>query len=596
MSSKPRSGHKDRRAVDHRLKRMRAEGLKKPIGPNSSNLPATANREVAIDCGWGRLLFAQTFENQIDLVDALRSEKNKTRDIAFYIRDPHVALATAPQEIFLDPSHTYRLDLATYRTGKPKRQSFFVRRLCSESDAHAVNRIYSSHDMVTVNPEFFWRLRDSRTLTFLVAEDEASGEIIGAVTGVDHERAFQDPEKGSSLWCLSVDPKATHPGIGEGLVRRLAETFHARGCSYMDLSVLHDNELAIQLYEKLGFKRVPFFTLKRKNPINEKLFVGNAPDEALNPYARIITNEARRRGIDVEVLDAEGGFFKLRYGGRSLTCRESLSELTSAVAMSRCDDKSVTRRLMQSAGVPVPEQVSGDDLKSAKSLLKSKKSVVVKPTRGEQGRGVVVGVTSLDALKAAIKAAREICPDVLVEECVTGGDLRVLVIEGKVVAAALRKPPVITGDGQRSILELIESLSRRRQASTGGESSIPLDEETERCVQTSDHAMSDILPKGEKLTVRKTANLHTGGALYDVTDKLHPTIAESAIKAVDAIEIPVCGIDFIVKDPGAPDHVFIEANERPGLANHEPQPTAERFVDLLFPLSSQRSRSKENKT
>jgi D-alanine-D-alanine ligase-like ATP-grasp enzyme len=52
-----------------------------------------------------------------------------------------------------------------------------------------------------------------------------------------------------------------------------------------------------------------------------------------------------------------------------------------------------------------------------------------------------------------------------------------------------------------------------------------------------------------------------------------------------AIGIPVVGVDFIVKHPSGPDYMFIEANERPGLANHEPQPTAQRFMDLLFPLS-----------
>jgi ribosomal protein S18 acetylase RimI-like enzyme len=79
-------------------------------------------------------------------------------------------------------------------------------------------------------------------------------------------------------------------------VRRLAEHFKARGAAFMDLSVLHDNEQAIALYEKLGFRRVPVFAVKRKNPINEKLF-RPAPDEGLNPYARIIVDEARRRGI-----------------------------------------------------------------------------------------------------------------------------------------------------------------------------------------------------------------------------------------------------------------------------------------------------------
>ena len=95
--------------------------------------------------------------------------------------------------------------------------------------------------------------------------------------------------------------------------------------------------------------------------------------------------------------------------------------------------------------------------------------------------------------------------------------------------------------------------------------------------------MDDILPYGDYLTVRKTANLHTGGTIHDVTLKLHPALRKAAIAAAAAIDIPVTGLDFIVPDPTGADYVIIEANERPGLANHEPQPTAERFIDLLFP-------------
>jgi ribosomal protein S18 acetylase RimI-like enzyme len=138
----------------------------------------------------------------------MRSEGPDRRDIAFYIRDPHVLLATAPQELFLDPSHTYRLDLSTYRGRKRRKpRGFFVRRLSSEDDADAVNRIYSARHMVPVPPQFFWSRRDSRAITYFVAEDEVTGDIIGTVTGIDHQSAFNDPEKGSSLWCLAVDPR-----------------------------------------------------------------------------------------------------------------------------------------------------------------------------------------------------------------------------------------------------------------------------------------------------------------------------------------------------------------------------------------------------
>ncbi|MCC5997366.1 MAG: N-acetylglutaminylglutamine synthetase [Oceanicaulis sp.] len=579
-----------RRALSHRLKRLREHGLKQPIsgqdGPQSDT-------EAVLDVGWGRLIFAQTFDSAERLVSALRGEQRGKRDIGVYIRDPHVVMAAAPQEVFLDPSHTYRLDLATYRASRRQPKGFFVRRLCSESDAKAVNAIYAGRGMVPVAPDFFWRQRDSRTLTFLVAEDSESGDILGAVTGVDHARAFGDPERGSSLWCLAVDARAAHPGIGEALVRRLSELFQARGCAFMDLSVLHDNESAIALYEKLGFTRVPYFTLKRKNTINEKLFIAPAPEEGLNPYARIITDEARRRGIGVEVLDGEGGFFRLTHGGRSVVCRESLSELTHAVAMSRCDDKAVTRRLMLKSAVPVPEQAvlapDEGDSGAMEAFLAEHGSVVVKPARGEQGRGVSVGVETSEELTAAIRSARAQGDGrVLVEQCVAGDDLRVVVINDEVVAAALRKPPEIRGDGAKTVRQLVEALSRRRSAATGGESVVPMDEETGRTIARAGYGWDDVPEAGEIIRVRRAANLHTGGALHDVTDILHPAIAQSAIAAARAIEIPVVGVDFIVTAPDQPEHVFIEANERPGLANHEPQPTAERFIDLLFPLSAPR--------
>ncbi len=543
-------------------------------------------KNVAIDCGWGRLLFGQTFEETQALADCIRAEGPGRRDIAFYIRDPHVVLSAAPLELFLDPSHTFRLDLKTYRAAAERPRGFNVRRLSSANDADEVNRIYAARNMVPVAPEFFWSKRHGRAITYLVAEVEATGAIIGTVTGVDHAAAFGDHEHGSSLWCLAVDPQATLPGIGEALVRQLAEYFQARDCAFMDLSVIHDNEQAIALYEKLGFFRVPMFTIKHKNVINEALFTEPHFDDGdLNPYARIIINEARRRGIGVEIIDAEGAFFRLTYGGRSYVCRESLTELTTAIAMSICDDKRVTRRIVKAANVRVPNQIYAADDERMAAFLKTHKSVVVKPARGEQGKGVSVNLTTMDDIKRAITAARTMCNDVIIEEFVQGVDLRLVVIDYRVVAGAVRKPAQVLGTGRATIRELIESQSRRRAAATGGESTILLDAETERCVAEAGYSLDDVLPVDTQLFVRKTANLHTGGTIHDVTGILHPTLIEAAVQAARAIDIPVTGIDFIVKSPTTPEYWFIEANERPGLANHEPQPTAERFIDLLFPQS-----------
>ena len=158
-----------------------------------------------------------------------------------------------------------------------------------------------------------------------------------------------------------------------------------------------------------------------------------------------------------------------------------------------------------------------------------------------------------------------------------------MVIDHQVVAAAVRRPPVVVGDGRSTVRELVERQSRRRAAATGGESRIPLDAETARCVAAQGFTLDAVLPAEQRLQVRNTANLHTGGTIHDVTTLLHPALREAAEKAARALDIPVTGLDFLVPAVDGPDYVIIEANERPGLANHEPQPTAERFIDLLFP-------------
>ncbi|MCF7983538.1 MAG: N-acetylglutaminylglutamine synthetase [Thiohalocapsa sp.] len=575
---------KDR--IQHRLKRRRGASL-------TNWDPAVRHRddgqpETVVDCGWGRLIFGQTFHDLEKLARCLQDERPGKRDVALYLRDPHVVLSYAPQDLFLDPSHTFRLWLERYQYSHRRPKGFLVRMLNSQADADAVHRLYASRRMVPPSAEFIWEHRASRVVQCWVAEDEQDGAILGAVNGVDHVEAFGDSEGGASLWALAVDAQAPYPGIGEALVRQVCEFYQARGRAFLDLSVMHDNRNAIRLYEKLGFERVPVFALKNKNAFNEPLFIGKTPEANLNPYATIIVNEARRRGIGVEVIDAEGGYFALSLGGRRIVCRESLSELTTAVAMSRCDDKVVTQRLIRRAGLCVPDQAQYQALDQAEAFLTNHKRIVVKPARGEQGAGISVDIRDPKDLEKAVKNAQRICETVILEQFCTGDDLRVIVIDFNVVAAAIRKPAHVVGTGRHTINELIQIQSRRRRAATGGESSIPMDDETERCVRLAGYGMEDMLPEGDTLIVRKTANLHTGGTIHDVTADLSPELAEAARQAARALDIPVTGLDFLVPDVKGSEYVIIEANERPGLANHEPQPTAERFVDLLFPQTATR--------
>ncbi|OBG82470.1 GNAT family acetyltransferase [Mycobacterium sp. E1715] len=546
-------------------------------------------KDVELELGWGRLIFGQTFADARQLVEALRREGPGRRDICIYARESHVVVAEAPTELFIDPSHTYRLRFAdAKKTEDPAPVGVTVRTLNDPVDADAMNRVYVRCGMVPAGVDVIWNNHlNVPAVTYLLAVRDTDGAVVGTVTGVDHELLFDDPEQGSSLWTLAVDPAAGLPGIGAALTRALAERFRSAGRAYMDLSVAHDNAAAIGLYEKLGFVRVPVLAIKRKNAINEPLF--SPPPETvddLNPYARIIADEALRRGIWVEVLDAETGEMRLTHGGRSVVTRESLSEYTSAVAMCRCDDKRLTRRLVSEAGITVPRARLATFDEGDYNFLTEVGEVVVKPTRGEQGKGITVGVTAENGpeeLAAALARARQQYPDVLIEQRVQGDDLRLVVIDGRVVAAALRMPPEIIGTGEHSIRDLIAAESRRRSAATGGESRIPLDDLTESTVAEAGWTLDDVLPQGTRLRVRRTANLHQGGTIHDVTAVVNSELCRVAVTAAEAIGIPVTGIDLLVPDVTGAEYAFIEANERPGLANHEPQPTAAAFIDFLFP-------------
>ncbi len=548
---------------------------------------------VALDMGWGRLVFGQTYADDEALADELRSEEMGQRDVCLYHPEPHVLVSRAPHELFVDPSYTFRrrLDDDDALTCPPP-PGVTIRSLDSRADAGAVNRLYAKAGMVTAPPEVMEANQARPTFCYLVAEDTTE-VVVGTVTGVDHGRAFGDPDAGASLWCLAVDQTSSRPGLGAALVGALAQRLRAQGCRRVDLSVMHDNAPAIALYQKLGFTRAPVLCVKRKNPINEPLFSGPLSDDhrALNPYARIVADEARRRGIGVTVVDAEGGFLRLRHGGREIVTRESLSQLTSAVALSWCDDKRVTRRLLAAAGLQVPRGRAATTPEADAAFLAEVGEVVVKPVRGEQGVGITVGVTDAEALQRAVEHARASCPEVLLEQRCEGDDLRVVVIGYQVVAAAVRRAATVVGDGRHRVEELIVTQSRRRASATGGESRIPLDEVTVETVSEAGRTLDDVLADGEVLAVRRTANLHTGGTIHDVTADLHPALAEAAVLASRVLDLPVAGLDLLVPSVAGADYVIIEANERPGLANHEPQPTVQCFLDLLFP-STHRPRTR----
>jgi len=546
------------------------------------------DENAVVDLGWGRILFGNTFEDAAELAEALQREEEGERDIAVYVAEPHLVLAAAPQALFLDPSHTYRLALSDLDDEPAPAGGFHVRRLRAKRDAQEINRLYAASAMAQAPIERFLANRDSDRIVHLVAEDDDTAAILGTVTGLDHYTCFNDPERGSSLWSLAVDPQAAFPGVGEALIRALADHFKAAGRTRLDLSVMHDNEPAIALYEKLGFERLPLFSVKCRNPFNEPLYTAPETRERLKQDAEVIIREARRRGVTVEIEDAESGLFQLILGGRVLSCNESLCDLTSAVAYQRCDDRQLCRRLMMRAGLPTPDQMESGDPDDEAAFLKRCGKVVVKAASRSSPAPVAVDVVEAESLTGAIADIAAQHPKVILEESVPGDHLRVLVIENRVVAGALRRPAQIVGTGRASVRQLVEIQSRRRAAATGGESRIPWDEETRACILEAGYSLDGVPADGEVIRVRRTPHLQHGGTIHDVTALLHVRLVDAATTAARVLDTPVVGIDMMVDNPTDPEFSVIGADPQPSLAHHQPQPAARHFLDMLFPQTARR--------
>src|SRR5690554_847643 len=173
---------------------------------------------VALDCGWGRLLFAFTFPSPESVARSILEEKPGKRDIAFYLTDPHIVLSYSPQRLFLDPSHSYRLRFEDYKPLEKGQIGFSIGRIERRDEIADINRIYGLHSMVQVDEEVVWQSRKDDRLDYVVARSDDTGSVVGVALGVDHVACFNDLENGSSLWSLAVDPQAPMPGIGAALV------------------------------------------------------------------------------------------------------------------------------------------------------------------------------------------------------------------------------------------------------------------------------------------------------------------------------------------------------------------------------------------
>ena len=225
--------------------------------------------------------------------------------------------------------------------------------------------------------------------------------------------------------------------------------------------------------------------------------------------------------------------------------------------------------------------------------------VVVKPRDGNQGRGVATNLTTREQILAAYQAALAESKQVVVEKFVPGHDYRLLVVGGKVVAAARREPAQVLGDGARTIRELVDAANldpRRGEHHATVLSKIKLDAVSLGVLADQGYTPDSVPPAGTVVLIRRNGNLSTGGTAIDMTERVHPQVAARAVEAAQVIGLDIAGVDVVTTDISAPleeqGGVIVEVNASPGLRMHlQPsvgisRPVGEAIVDTLFPTAT----------
>jgi len=319
-------------------------------------------------------------------------------------------------------------------------------------------------------------------------------------------------------------------------------------------------------------------------------------DIRLGPSTGSIVNAAVARGIPFRRLTS-GSLVQFGWGSKQRRIWAAEVDSTSAVSESIAQDKDLCKTLLRAAGVPVP---LGRPVASIEDAIAAAEEiggwpVVCKPQDGNQGKGVTVNITDTEGLAAAYKTAEEIGHP-MVEKFLPGSDFRMLVVGNKLIAAARRDPPQVSGDGVHTVRQLVDAVNADPKRGDGHATSltkIRFDDIAVARLAVQGLTPESVPPKGQRVILRNNANLSTGGTATDVTDDVHPEVASRAVAAARMVGLDICGVDVVCETvirPLEEQHGgVVEVNAAPGLRMHlspsfgKGRAVGEAMINHLYP-------------
>jgi len=325
-------------------------------------------------------------------------------------------------------------------------------------------------------------------------------------------------------------------------------------------------------------------------------FIRFAQRRALGPSTASLVRAAEARGIPWMRLNDQS-LVQFGHGKYQQRIQATVTGRTPHIAVELASDKEETNKILASLGLPVPRQelvqTEGQAVRAARRIGYP---VVTKPYNGNHGRGISIGLATDEEVVRGFAAAREHSRSIIVESFLEGDDHRLLVVNGELVAATRRTPGHVVGDGQHSVVELIEIVNQDPRRGVGHEkvlTRLELDAQALAMLARAGLEPTSVPEAGRVVYLRSTANLSTGGTATDVTDVIHPDNRDMAVRAVRAIGLDVGGVDFLSKNIAESYRKIgggiCEVNAAPGFRMHvapsegKPRDAAGPVVEMLFP-------------
>jgi cyanophycin synthetase len=315
------------------------------------------------------------------------------------------------------------------------------------------------------------------------------------------------------------------------------------------------------------------------------------------PSTGSIVDEAVSRNIPFIRLNNQS-LVQLGYGKNQVRFRATMTDKTSSIAVDLASNKEETKKMLTDAAIPVANGMCISDISEIETVINRVGfPLVFKPLDGNHGKGASINVKTKEEAFVAFEHAKKYSRKIIVEKFISGFDFRILVINHRFIAAALREPAHVIGDGVSTIAQLIEIENQDERRGYGHENvltEISIDRETHDELSKLNFTLKTILEKGKVCHLKGTANLSTGGTSTDVTDIVHPNNIFIFERISRVIGLDICGIDVMASNLNEPlevtGGVVLEVNAAPGFrmhlapANGLPRNVAAPVIDMLYPV------------